>query len=236
MAKSALLKSSLAKKYWMAASGLFLCLFLVGHLLGNFQLMIKPVAENGIANIAQEQFNFYAHFMTTNPLVKVLSYVTYLSILFHAVDGILLTIQNKKARPVDYVKNNPSANSVWTSRYMGILGTLILVFIIIHMYAFWGAMHFRLEPNYVLVDGTIVKDLYPEVFGAFKNSLGYTLLYVVCMFPIGFHLSHGFASAFQTFGLNHKKYNSIIKYTGLAFSILVPAAFAIIPLYIHFIL
>jgi len=130
MAKSALLKSSIGKKYWMAFTGLFLCLFLVGHLAGNLQLIFGTSL----------QFNEYALFMTTNPAVKILSYLTYISILFHAVDGILLTIQNKKARPIGYAKNNAGANSTWQSRNMAILGTLILVFVATHMVNFWAKM------------------------------------------------------------------------------------------------
>lgn len=132
MAKSALLKSSLAKKYWMALTGLFLCTFLAGHLAGNLQLIFGDAL----------QFNQYALFMTTNPAVKLLSYVTYISILFHAIDGIILTIQNQKARPIGYAKENQSANSNWASRNMAILGSLILVFIITHMVNFWAVMHF----------------------------------------------------------------------------------------------
>ena len=132
MAKSALLKSSIAKKYWMALTGLFLCLFLVGHLLGNLQLIFSDA----------KHFNDYALFMTTNPAVKILSYLTYISIIFHAVDGILLTVQNKAARPVGYAKVNASASSSLASRNMAVLGTLILVFIVTHMANFWARMHF----------------------------------------------------------------------------------------------
>lgn len=132
MAKSALLKSSIGKKYWMALTGLFLCLFLVGHLAGNLQLIFGTPLE----------FNQYALFMTTNPAVKILSYLTYISILFHAVDGILLTIQNRNARPIGYAKTNPSANSSFASRNMAILGTLVLIFIATHMVNFWAKMHF----------------------------------------------------------------------------------------------
>ncbi|MDY0090782.1 MAG: succinate dehydrogenase cytochrome b subunit [Flavobacteriaceae bacterium] len=132
MAKSALLKSSITKKYWMALTGLFLCLFLVGHLVGNLQLIFGTPL----------QFNEYALFMTSNPAVKILSYLTYFSILFHAIDGIALTILNKKARPIAYVKNNPSANSSTASRNMAVLGTLILIFIVTHMVNFWAKMHF----------------------------------------------------------------------------------------------
>lgn len=143
MAKSALLKSSIGKKYWMALTGLFLCLFLAGHLAGNLQLIFGTPL----------QFNEYALFMTTNPAVKLLSYLTYISIVFHAVDGILLTIQNKKARPIAYVKNNPAANSKFASRNMAVLGTLILVFIVTHMVNFWAKMHF--DENMPIMTKTI---------------------------------------------------------------------------------
>ncbi len=144
MAKSALLKSSITKKYWMALTGLFLCLFLVGHLLGNLQLLLPN---------ASEKFNAYALFMTTNPAVKILSYVTYISILFHAIDGILLTVKNRKARPVKYAKSNPGANSSFASRNMAVLGTLLLVFIVTHMVNFWAKMHF--DKNMPLMVKTI---------------------------------------------------------------------------------
>lgn len=145
MAKSALLKSSIGKKYWMALTGLFLCLFLAGHLAGNLQLLMPD---------SQLQFNQYALFMTSNPAVKILSYVTYISILFHAVDGILLTIQNRKARPIGYVKSNPSANSGFASRNMAVLGTLVLIFIATHMTNFWAKMHFD---NQIPVYATLLK-------------------------------------------------------------------------------
>src|SRR4051812_17301329 len=108
MAKSALLKSSLAKKYWMALTGLFLCLFLVGHLAGNLQLIFGDAL----------QFNQYALFMTSNPAVKLLSYLTYISIVFHSVDGILLAIQNRKARPIAYAYERQEANTNFSSRNM----------------------------------------------------------------------------------------------------------------------
>lgn len=143
MAKSALLKSSIVKKYWMALTGLFLCLFLAGHLAGNLQLIFGT----------SQDFNEYALFMTTNPAVKILSYLTYISIIFHAIDGILLTIQNKKARPIAYAKTNPSANSGFASRNMAVLGTIILVFIVTHMVNFWAKMHF--DENMPLFTKTI---------------------------------------------------------------------------------
>ena len=142
MAKSALLKSSIVKKYWMALTGLFLCLFLAGHLAGNLQLIFGTSL----------QFNEYALFMTTNPAVKLLSYLTYISIIFHAIDGIMLTIQNRKARPIGYAKTDGSSSS-FASRNMAVLGTVILVFIATHMVNFWAKMHF--DKNMPLMVKTI---------------------------------------------------------------------------------
>ncbi len=284
MAKSALLKSSLGKKYWMALTGLFLCVFLIGHLAGNLQLIFGT----------DLQFNQYAYFMTSNPAVKILSYLTYFSILFHAVDGILLTIQNKKARPAGYVKNNAAANTTWQSRNMAVLGTLLLVFIVTHMTNFWAKMHFTEMPLqqqsvtqtftnpmngepqemeitvYNTTTGTFIsqqqveggefelrnnkefyikdseikfaegyKDLYKITIDFFKDpqyGLAFTLFYVFSMAVLAFHLLHGFASAFQSLGLNNPKYNSCIKGLGKLFAIIVPLLFAIIPIYIRFFL
>jgi succinate dehydrogenase / fumarate reductase cytochrome b subunit len=190
--------------------------------LGNLQLLLP-------AEVASKQFNEYAKFMTTNPLVKILSYITYISILFHAIDGILLTIQNKKARPIDYAYSKPSANSNWSSRNMGLLGVILLLFIVVHMRSFWYEMHF----GEIGLDLYGQKDLYKLTTEAF-HQLWYVILYVVCMVAIAFHLSHGFTSAFQSVGLNHPKINSITKKLGMFFGIAIPFAFAIIPIYIYF--
>ncbi|UJH89979.1 succinate dehydrogenase cytochrome b subunit [Antarcticibacterium sp. 1MA-6-2] len=235
MAKSALLKSSLAKKYWMAFTGLFLCTFLVGHLLGNLQLLL-PVSE-----ATRDQFNEYGLFMTTNPLIMILSYVTYLSILFHAIDGVILTINNNKARPKGYVRYKPSANSTWSSRNMGLLGTVIFAFIVLHMNALWAKMKFGgLDHTiYETASGAEVKDLYTLTIETFQDpdyGLLFVIIYVISMAAIAFHLKHGFASGFQSLGVNHPNYNGFIRKFGYAFSILVPLAFAVIPVYIYFVL
>lgn len=279
MAKSALLKSSIGKKYWMALTGLFLCLFLVGHLLGNLQLLMGNNHEAAL------QFNQYALFMTTNPAVKILSYVTYISIIFHAIDGILLAFQNKKARPVNYAYSKPSANSSLASRNMAVLGTLILIFISTHMVNFWAKMHFSDMPLQTIeVDnmgqkikfvlgvqngqffptdkasldqqgleirnktefynkqanvkmGEGYKDLHKITYAFFKDpkyGLIATIFYVLSMIVLGFHLWHGFQSAFQSLGANNPKYNTFIKGFGKVFSVIVPLLFAIIPIFIHF--
>ena len=229
MSSSGILKSSLAKKYAMALTGLFLCLFLVGHLLGNLQLFIPGVE-------GQTAFNEYALFMTTFPLVKVLSYLTYASVLFHVVDGLALTLQNRKARPTRYAVEKGSANAGWSSRNMAVLGTIVLVFLVTHMQNFWWKMHFADMPVQK-INGQELKDLHTVVIHFFDpamNSMAAAAagLYVVGMFALGFHLWHGFGSAFQSMWLRHEGYTPWIERAGQAFAVLVPAAFASIPLYL----
>lgn len=238
-----LLKSSIGKKVFMALTGLFLCLFLVGHLAGNLQLLLPAEnADNTFVaksltgdslekNFARDQFNTYAKFMTTNPLVKILSYVTYFSILFHVFDGLALTIKNRKARPQRYHYKKDSANSIWSSRNMGVLGTVILVFIVLHMSNFWFKMHFGPIETYNL-DGDLVKDLYTVVAASFEQ-LWYVAIYAISMVAIGFHLWHGFASGFQSLGLNHSAYTPLIQGFGKVFAVVVPLGFAIIPIYMY---
>jgi len=219
MSSSVLFKSSLAKKYWMSLTGLFLILFLVVHLAGNLQLIFGD----------QQAFNEYTEFMVTFPLIKITSYLLYASILLHVIDGFLLARQNRAARPVKYAKNNASANSSWASRSMALLGTITLIFLIIHMKSFWFEMKFGTMP----VDENGLKDMWTITVSAFQQWW-YTAFYVLAMIFLGFHLSHGFQSAFQTLGINHPKYTPAIKMIGAIYSIIIPALFAIIPIYVYF--
>lgn len=224
MAKSGILGSSIAKKIWMSLTGLFLISFLIVHLIGNLQLLNLSVE-------GQEQFNAYAKFMTTFPVIKIVSYLLYFSILFHAFDGILLMRQNRAARPERYKSWKPNNNSIWASRNMGLLGTIILAFIILHMSQFWYTMHW----GEIGVDAQGNKDLAAVVIKTYQDgSAGMIMvaMYVIAMAAIAFHLWHGFASAFQTLGLNHKRYTPVIKTVGYAFSVIVPLAYAIIPVFI----
>jgi succinate dehydrogenase / fumarate reductase cytochrome b subunit len=220
------LNSSIGKKLLMALTGLFLCTFLVIHLIGNLQLL---------KNDGGESFNLYAKFMTSNPLIKTTSYLLYASILAHAVWGILLAFHNKKARPQEYHAFNNQ--STWASRNMALLGTIIMAFIAVHMADFWWEYHNGEVPMKAYASefgrAIVVKDLYIEVMEAFKVKW-IVIFYVASMAAISYHLQHGFQSAFQTFGLNHKKYTPFIHAFGFAFSVLVPAGFALIPLYVYF--
>jgi len=217
------LSSTLGKKLIMALTGLFLVMFLTGHLLGNMQLF----KDDG-----GQAFNEYAKFMTTNPLIKILSYVTYFSVLFHVINSVRLTLNNWKSRPVSYAVNRRGENSDWSSRNMGILGTLILIFLIIHMRSFWYEMHYGVMPMVEYEGGGQIKDLYIITAAAFKE-LWYVILYVICMFALGYHLVHGFQSAFQTLGLTHPKYTPLVKFLGFAYAVIVPLLFAAMPVFLY---
>ena len=219
-----LFSSTLGRKVVMALTGLFIILFLAVHLAGNLQLL----KDDG-----GEAFNVYAYFMTHNPLIKTISYVNYAFFVFHIVWAILLTKKNKEARgPEDYAVSS-SKSSIWSSRNMGILGTIILAFLIIHMRQFWGEMHFGSVPMKTYGDHE-VKDLYAIVGAAFKEWW-YVLGYTIAMVAIAFHLWHGFISAFQTLGLNHMKYNPVINFVGKSFAVIVPLLFALIPIVMFFV-
>jgi succinate dehydrogenase / fumarate reductase cytochrome b subunit len=168
--------------------------------------------------------------MTSNPLIKVVSYVNYFFILLHIFIAIVLSVRNRRARGVGYAVGNNT--STWTSRNMGILGTLVFVFLVIHLRGFWAEMHWGTTIQWVDYDGTKVKDLYTIVNDAYKMPV-YVIVYILSMIAVAFHLYHGFGSAFQTLGLNHIKYNGLIKFVGVAFSIIVPALFALIPIMMY---
>src|SRR5688572_29313792 len=219
---SNLLSSTLGRKVMMALTGLFLILFLAVHLAGNLQLLKH---DDGQA------FNIYAHFMTSNPLIKAISYVNYAFIVLHIIWAILLTSRNRAARGGQgYAVANKTSH--WSSRNMGIHGTFIALFLIIHLRGFWYEMHWGgiATANY---DGVDYKNLYAVVDAAY-NELWYVVLYVVSMLLLAFHLYHGFGSAFQTLGLNHVKYNPMIRFIGVAFALIVPALFALIPIVMYF--
>jgi len=218
-----LLTSSIGQKLVMSLTGLFLCSFLLIHLVGNFLLL----ADDG-----GKAFNEYAYFMTNNPFIKTTSYGLYAFILLHAIQGLFLAKKNKNAKGSKYaVKTND--NGSWASKNMALLGTLVLFFILIHMGDFWYQMKMdRLA--YVSYDGGAeVKDLYTKVYATF-NIWWLVLIYLIGLLALAIHLLHGFSSAFQTLGLRHKKYTPIIKLVGYVFSILIPIGFAIIPIAVFF--
>lgn len=201
----------------MGLTGLFLISFLVVHCFINSLIFFR---DGGLT------FNTGAHFMATNWLIRAMEIVLFLGLILHAVQALILTLENKKARPVGYAKFDGAANSTWYSRSMGLLGTLILIFLIIHLAHFWVKSRFTGLPG---EDANGHENLYAVMQETFQH-LWVVVVYTLAMISLAYHLLHGFQSSFQSLGLNHKKYTPIIKAAGTIFSIIVPIIFAAMPI------
>lgn len=206
----------------MALTGLFLSLFLFIHLLGNLQLLL-PKEQ------AHLQYNLYSDFLSNNFLIKIIAYVLYATILIHTIDAIYLTIKAKRASGASYVKDKRNRASKWYARQMMLLGSIVFVFLVIHFKDFWYPYKFGSLP----VDANGNKDLYTLVITSFQE-LWYVIVYALAILSLGFHLLHGFFSAFRSVGVYHPKYNSIIKSVGVAFAVSMSIGYLIIPFYIYY--
>lgn len=218
--KSGFLHSSIGKKVIMGLTGLFLISFLVVHCFLNSFIFFN---DGGL------MFNTGAHFMATNWLIRAMEIVLFLGLILHIVQALVLTLENKKARPISYANFNGAANSSWYSRSMGLLGTLLLIFLIIHLAHFWVKSRFTGLPG---EDANGHENLYAVMQETFAYSW-VVIVYSLAMISLAYHLLHGFQSAFQTLGLNHKKYTPLIKSVGTGFSIIIPLIFAAMPIAMH---
>ncbi|MGX1024488.1 succinate dehydrogenase cytochrome b subunit [Flavobacterium sp. CS20] len=217
-----IIKSSIARKFAMALSGLFLVLFLAQHFTINITSVINP-----------DTFNEWSHFMGTNILVQwVLQPILIFGVILHFVLGFVLEIQNRKARgSVGYSQYKGSTNSSWFSRNMIISGVVILLFLGLHFYDFWIP---EIVTKYVEGDmsGMHNGDLryYGETVAKFAGHPVRTGIYVLAFIFLIFHLLHGFSSSFQSVGFNNK-YSKGLKSFTKAFAIVIPLGFAFIAIY-----
>lgn len=219
MAKSALLKSSIAKKVAMALSGLFLMLFLAQHFFINMTSVFSS-----------DTFNSISHFMGNNPLVQfVIQPILIVGVVFHFIMGFVLELKNRSARPVAYAKNNGAANSSWASRNMIVSGLVILAFLGLHFYDFWFP---EMVYKYVECSPLDETRYFHELVAKFESPVR-TVLYSLSFLLLALHLQHGFSSSFQSVGFNNK-YSKGLKNFGLGFAYVVPAGFIFIALFHHF--
>lgn len=215
---SGIIKSSLARKYAMAISGLFLVVFLMQHFIINLTSVFS-----------KDVFNEISHFMGNNPLVQfVLQPVLIFGVIFHFIMGIVLDLKNRSARDQNYAQNNGSANSSWMSRNMIWSGITILSFLVLHFIDFWFP-----EMNYKYIESLPVDPdrYFDEMVHKFENIIRVGA-YVVSFFFLMLHLLHGFSSSFQSVGLNNKYTKSFKTFT-FAFSIVIPIGFIFIALFHH---
>jgi len=213
---SNILGSSISKKLVMSLAGLFLCLFLLVHLGINLTLLLN---DGGV--VFQEAVEFMSLWF-----IKVFEVILFGGFLIHILWGIILFIQNWMARPQGYAITNNSQTSFF-SKYMIHTGAIIFAFLALHFINFYF-VKLGLVPVPAGAEGK--HDFYHMAINLFSQPV-YAIIYVVVMIFLSFHLNHAFQSAFQTLGMNHKKYTPAIKCIGLAYSVIVPLGFAIIPVY-----
>jgi succinate dehydrogenase / fumarate reductase cytochrome b subunit len=215
---SGVIKSSLARKYAMALSGLFLVVFLLQH----FTINLTSV-------FSEDVFNQISHFMGNNPLVQfVLQPILIFGVIFHFLMGFVLELKNRSARAQNYAQNKGSANSSWMSRNMIWSGAVILSFLVLHFIDFWFP-----EMNYKYIE-SLPSDpnrYFEEMVHKFVNPIR-VVAYVVSFGFLMLHLLHGFSSSFQSVGLNNK-YTRGFKTFTIAFSIVIPVGFIFIAIFHH---
>ena len=227
--------SSIGKKFWMALVGLFLCVFLVLHMSINLLLLLED----------RSYFDMGVYIMSTVP-VQIMEVFLFGSIAFHMLLGLLLQIQNWSARPVRYAKKYSSETSFF-SKYMIWTGGIIFIFFCLHFMDFFfykfGWFGFdpaaigvqavvKIDPvtHAMAVDTTANHNFYDIARYVFASK-AYCMVYVVFMILLAFHLVHAFQSAFQSIGWNHPTYTPVIKWAGYIYAVVIPAGFAVIPLY-----
>jgi succinate dehydrogenase / fumarate reductase cytochrome b subunit len=216
-------KSSLGKKYIMAASGCVLCLFVVGHLLGNLQVFLAP-----------EQINAYAHFLKSKPsLLWAVRLALLVCVGIHAATAVTLTVENRAAQSEPYVGGSTFGSTLASRTMMG-SGLVIVAFVLYHLAHFTallpavnGIGDFRKLTT--VLHGESVPDVYAMMILGFQ-VWWVVLFYLVAQALLFLHLGHGVAAGFQSVGLrNHTWWPRIARFARLA-SLLIFLGYVSIPI------
>jgi succinate dehydrogenase / fumarate reductase cytochrome b subunit len=178
-------------------------------------------------------FNKAAHFMASMVLIRILEVGLFVGFFIHIIQGLVLTFQNKAKRSIGYAVPLGNKGSKWYSRSMGLLGTIILIFLIIHWSDFWAQARFTDNLTPVTINGVEMHDMYGKMKEVFSSTWR-VVLYVIACISLAYHLLHGFLSAFRTLGLQNKKYIILVRSIGVGYSIIVPLAFAAMPIVMYF--
>src|SRR5437667_6406353 len=219
--------SSVGKKFVMAVTGLSLILFLIVHVTVNacmWAVVFVP-GDNG------EVFNKVAHWLGQTLVPRILEIGLFVFFIIHIVQGYVLEVQNRRRRGIGYAVKMGSRGSTWYRKSMGLLGTLIFLFLIVHIADFWIPSRFG-GLNEVYYDGKEYHNLYGKMIDVFQNPY-IVALYIIGCISLAWHLMHGFQSSFRTIGVSNKKYMAMINATGIAFSIIVSLAFAMMPVSVY---
>jgi succinate dehydrogenase / fumarate reductase, cytochrome b subunit len=207
----------------MSLTGIFLISFLVVHVGINACIW---------ANDGGQMFNLASHFMATTIVIRIVEVGLFAGLLLHIIQGLIVEIQNRSRRRIGYAVTMGNKGSKWYSRSMGLLGTLLLFFLVMHLSHFWVPSRFTELPT-IDVNGKEVANQYAELIRVFQSPVVVTL-YVLGCISLMYHLLHGFQSAFRTLGVPNGKYISIIKGVGFGFAVIVSLAFAMMPISVYF--
>ena len=228
---SNLLTASIGRKLLMSVSGLFLIMFLFVHLtLNSFLLVSTESFKEG------QLFNAGAHFMGTNPFIKIMEPMLALGFLVHIVYSLILTFQNMKARgPQGYASGNKTSGVELASQNMLVLGIVIFSFLVIHLFNFYMKMKGFIaweggEVEFPFFGSTAKgENAYALVHETFKN-LPIVIIYIIGSIALAFHLAHGFWSGFQTIGWNNAKWMPRLKFISNIAAIILGGGFSVIAL------
>lgn len=216
---SKFINSSIGKKFMMALTGSFLLIFLIVHLIGNITLFFGAEAFNGYVKALD----------AIKPLIRVIEIVLLAAFILHIFNGVRLWFENKRARGTERYKINGSPeNTDVFSRTMFLTGSIIFIFLVLHLGTFFWRFNVH-DP-----DGLANTHEYFNIVINFFQIWWYAILYIIAVLLLGFHLNHGFQSAFQTFGWNHKKYFPLVKKIGTVYAIIMAIGFASMPVYFFF--
>jgi succinate dehydrogenase / fumarate reductase cytochrome b subunit len=217
--------SSIGRKLFMSLTGLFLIVFIMVHLTVNL-FLLAPFFGGDSSGAA---YNIAAHFMATNPIIRIMEPILGIGFILHIAYAFIITYKNTKARPVAYAVVDNSKSSKWASQNMFVLGGLVFAFLAIHIANFYWQIKFGTGViKEVNVEGVLIHDTYLLVVDKLSNPL-FAGLYVLGGVFLGLHLSHGFWSAFQTIGFSNVAWRKRLTTLGDIFSALIAFGFAIIP-------
>ncbi len=213
------LTSTVGKKFIVALTSLLWVVFVFVHMSGNF-LIFKGA----------EAYNRYSYALTSNPFIYAIEFLLVALLLTHAFVALSLKFRNWRANPKGYaVRPSAEKSSSFSSRTMAYTGPMILAFLI------WHLATFKYGPTYtVTYDGLEMRDLFRLVSEKFQSSV-YVVLYGVSLFFVWLHLQHGVKSLFQTLGINHPRYNSLLKTFSCIYAFVVSVGFLSQPIYIYFV-
>jgi succinate dehydrogenase / fumarate reductase, cytochrome b subunit len=221
---SELFTSSVGKKFVMGLTGISLILFLVVHVGINACIWAMDGGQ---------MFNNAAHFMGATVVIRILEVGLFAGIFLHLIQGLVLEFQNRKKRSIGYQVPMGNKGSKWYSRSMGLLGTIVLLFLIIHWNQFWIPSRFTGVTEVTYDNGRPVHDLFSLMKDTFDEGW-VVIVYVLGCLSLAYHLLHGFQSAFRSLGVRNNRYLRLINGVGVGFSIIVPLAFAMMPISMYF--